>query len=420
MTWTSFPFESQDTTEDQYTLLFQELADSGVVGGYHSGALQVTANASGMEVTIRPGSAIVRGHMVVNSDAHTVPISASASSERRDRIVLRLDPEANTIEPVVLEGTPGASLPPRPTQDKTGVYELPLAAVSVPQGSVSVPASALTDERPHASQRVGVWSTDTRPTFPQLGLLGYNTTLRRWEYPDRIGWHPLVESINWSTIEGRPETFPAAGHSHSWDSITGKPRSFPPGHHSHSWGSITGKPSTFSPSSHRHSWSSITGKPKTYRPSGHSHSKYLTSGSTIAWANGSKRVRGNSPRGSSTWYSVWIDGYNKFCKNTSSRRFKQNIRPHALDPADVLALRPVLYDRKPDNDGEDAPRDQYGLIAEEVEQHLPELVTHDEDGQTDTVRYDLLGVALLDVVKNLTERVRDLEDRLADKENPRP
>jgi hypothetical protein len=48
-----------------------------------------------------------------------------------------------------------------------------------------------------------------------------------------------------------------------------------------------------------------------------------------------------------------------------------------------------------------------------VHEHLPEIVTRDEDGRIDTVRYDLLGVALLPVVQRQAKQIEDLEARLA-------
>jgi hypothetical protein len=176
---------------------------------------------------------------------------------------------------------------------------------------------------------------------------------------------------------------------------------------------VTGKPSTFAPSTHSHTWSSITSKPSTFAPSSHSHSSYLESGDTISWANGSKRVHADSVSGSGTYYAVWVQGDGTFAKNTSSRRFKQNIRDHDVNADAVLSLRPVVYDRLPSKEGGDYARDEFGLVAEEVHEHLPEIVTHDEEGRIDTVRYDLLGVALLPVVQRQAKQIEDLEARLA-------
>lgn len=132
-------------------------------------------------------------------------------------------------------------------------------------------------------------------------------------------------------------------------------------------------------------------------------------------SNGSDRPHSYTP-GGSTWYAVWVDGNHNFCRNTSSIRFKENVRDIDVSPADVLALRPRIYDRKPtlNDDGEqiEGRRDEYGLVAEEVNETLPEIVVHDEEGRIDSVRYDLLGVALLSVVQDQERRIKALEARV--------
>ena len=56
----------------------------------------------------------------------------------------------------------------------------------------------------------------------------------------------------------------------------------------------------------------------------------------------------------------------------SSARYKQDIEPMAAQSAKVHELRPVTFHYKAEPDG---PM-QYGLVAEEVAQVYPELVTH--------------------------------------------
>lgn len=96
--------------------------------------------------------------------------------------------------------------------------------------------------------------------------------------------------ITWSTLTGKPATFPPATHGHaiaeiaglpealaaaggspSWDAVTGKPAVFPPAAHQHPWSDLTGIPATFAPAAHTHPWADITGKPSTYAPAAHVH-----------------------------------------------------------------------------------------------------------------------------------------------------
>jgi hypothetical protein len=99
-----------------------------------------------------------------------------------------------------------------------------------------------------------------------------------------------------------------------------------------------------------------------------------------------------------------IDGGFHFGRNTSSIQYKENVRTHNTDPANVLALQPVIYDRI------DGGSNEYGLIAEQVAEHFPELIVW-FDGKIDGLRYDLLPVALLDVVRDQENRIRALEGR---------
>jgi hypothetical protein len=150
------------------------------------------------------------------------------------------------------------------------------------------------------------------------------------------------------------------------------------------------------------SWASITGKPSTYPPSAHTHAGTDIT-SAVADASGSSYAYNNTVGGTS-YYAVWVgnDTGNHLGKNTSSIRYKTNVTSHYTDPANVLALTPVTYQRISGGTTE------YGLIAEQVAEHVPELVQW-FDGHIDNVRYDLLAVALLSVVKSQDSRIASLE-----------
>ena len=75
--------------------------------------------------------------------------------------------------------------------------------------------------------------------------------------------------------------------------------------------------------------------------------------------------------------------------------------------AKVEALRGVTFDWK-DSEGSSA-----GVIAQEVEAVLPEVVSEREDG-TKTVNYNGLVGTLIEAVKELSARVEELEAKLQD------
>ncbi|MGW4158691.1 tail fiber domain-containing protein [Streptomyces sp. NPDC004788] len=434
MAITSYPFDEQPVSEGEFSYLFRELQSTGVADTVGGPGFSVYADSSGMQVKVPSGFAVIRGHAVQSTDTEIVPISAASTSARTDRVVLRLDPTANQISLAVVEGTPGGGLPAL-TQTDTGVYEFPLAQVTVAIGAATITPSAVTDDRRFTGNSVGGWTTTTRPQGPRVGRLGYNTSTKTWEFWNGTAWADLAPTATWSSISGRPNTFEPTphthewtevvnkptsfnptSHTHDWAQVTGKPSTYAPSTHAHDWDTITGKPTTFAPSSHSHTWASITSKPATFPPDSHSHSGYLTSGSTIAWANGTKRVHADSVSGSGTYYAVWVQGDGTFARNTSSIKFKENVRDYEVNPDDVLALRPVIYDRKDTVDGDGTVRlgrdDEVGLIAEEVEPHLPWLINY-LDGEVDGLRYDLLGVALIPVVQRQAAQLTDLESRLA-------
>ncbi|AXQ61081.1 minor tail protein [Streptomyces phage Hank144] len=419
MSISSYPFDGQAVSEGQYSYLFRELSShSGIASpeGLGGSSFSVYGDASGMQVKVNPGFAIVRGHAVQSTATEIMTIAAASAAVRYDRIVLRLDPTANSITIAVVQGTSGGGLPAL-TQTDTGVYEFPLATVTIPVGAATITSGNVQGEREFLGNSVGAWTTATRPTSPRMGRLGYNNSTKVWEFWNGTLWQDLAPSVTWSTIEGRPSTFSPSEHTHPWGEVTGKPTTFTPAEHSHSWSSVTSKPSTFPPSSHSHSWSSITSKPSTFPPSSHSHSSYLTSGETIAWANGSKKPHNNAASGSGTWYAVWVEGDGTFCRNTSSIKFKENVRDYDIDAEDVLNLRPVVYDRKDtvneDGSVKEGRKDEVGLIAEEVEAAGLGWLVNYLDGEVDGLRYDLLGVALLPVVQRQASQIADLEARLS-------
>ncbi|MFE0104129.1 tail fiber domain-containing protein [Streptomyces sp. NPDC059009] len=436
MAITSYPFDGQAVTETQFSQMFREYQDNGVVASYSSGTAFGVNAGTGMQVTVAPGLAFVRGFMVQSTATESLTIPAAGTSARVDRVVLRLDPSTNSIVLAVLQGTAGSSTPTALTQTDTGIFEMELAQVAVGASVTSITSANITAMRPVVGMRVGSWATRTRPTSPRTGQVGYNNTTASWEFWNGTAWTSLVSSVTWSSLAGVPATFtpsahthkwadltdkpstmPPSSHTHEWDQVTGKPTTFVPSAHGHDWEDISGKPSTYAPATHSHTWSSVTSKPSTFPPSSHSHSSYLESGDTIAWANGSKKPYSNTAT-DGTWYAVWVEGSGTFCRNTSARKFKENIRDFEIDPADVLKMRPVIYDRKDQLDeetGEVRPgrKGEVGLIADEVHDIGLNWLVQYMDGEIDALRYDLLGVALLPVVQAQERRLRDLEERLA-------
>ena len=89
---------------------------------------------------------------------------------------------------------------------------------------------------------------------------------------------------------------------------------------------------------------------------------------------------------------------------SSSIALKENVAPieNALDA--IMRLVGVTYDRR---DG--SKKEEAGLIAEEVDKVLPNLVTKDQDGRPDAIHYTKLTAYLIEAVKSLKAEINGLK-----------
>lgn len=161
MAQNSWPFVGGGGTavnEDQWSIMARFWAQSGVTD--YANMLEVYGDSSGRQVKVKTGRACVRGHWYENTAVETVAIAANASGNPRiDRIVLRLDPSANSIVLAVVQGTPaGSPSAPALTQTDVGTYELTLARVAVANGASTIAAGDVTDERTYVDGIYGPWT----------------------------------------------------------------------------------------------------------------------------------------------------------------------------------------------------------------------------------------------------------------------
>lgn len=78
---------------------------------------------------------------------------------------------------------------------------------------------------------------------------------------------------------------------------------------------------------------------------------------------------------------------------TSSRRYKEDIKPIADASEALYRLNPVSYRYKREIDSIQSPA--FGLIAEEVAEVNPALVAHNSVGQPESVHYEMVNAMLL-------------------------
>lgn len=93
---------------------------------------------------------------------------------------------------------------------------------------------------------------------------------------------------------------------------------------------------------------------------------------------------------------------------SSSAKYKSNISSYRPALNIVERLRPVTFNWK------DGNALDLGLVAEEVAEIDPLLVTYNDKGEVEGVKYDRIGVVLINTVKEQQSRIEKLESELAD------
>jgi trimeric autotransporter adhesin len=104
---------------------------------------------------------------------------------------------------------------------------------------------------------------------------------------------------------------------------------------------------------------------------------------------------------------VFINSNNKLGTSTSSKRFKDDIKPMDNASGTLFSLKPVTFRYKRDIDPDHTG--QFGLVAEDVEKINPDLVIRDKEGKPYSVRYDQVNAMLLNEFLKQHRRVQELE-----------
>jgi hypothetical protein len=109
--------------------------------------------------------------------------------------------------------------------------------------------------------------------------------------------------------------------------------------------------------------------------------------------------------------AVFVNSNNKLGTATSSRRFKEQIKPLERASEALFALKPVSFRYKDEIDP--AGTSQFGLVAEEVEKVNPDLIVRDKEGKPYSVRYDQVNAMLLNEFLKEHRKVEKLETTVA-------
>lgn len=181
--WPSPAHSSRNVTDSEYEAIAARFSDDGIDGTPLDAAV-VTAGP-GLSVTIRADAvASVRGH-AWTSGATTVNLAVTANSSgstRVDWVVLRLDRADWTVRAVLREGTPGSGSPAI-VQDAgdTGVWEIPLALVTIADGASTV---SVVDRPQFLGSRIRPANDGAVPGHTRLGEIQYRPNNGKWR-----GWN---------------------------------------------------------------------------------------------------------------------------------------------------------------------------------------------------------------------------------------
>lgn len=185
--WPSPNHNSRAVDDTEFEQLTHPEAGDGLIGTPADTSFAY-ADGSGMNVKIRSGKfALVRGHMYSSGASDlTKTVTANASGLTRvDLLVLRLTRATWDVTSEVKAGAPGSGAPAL-TQDTgtTGVFEIPVATITVPSGDVSISSDQVvaagyylgeplivctSSTRPGHAPGRRIWETDTAITYVSTG-----------------------------------------------------------------------------------------------------------------------------------------------------------------------------------------------------------------------------------------------------------
>jgi len=194
----SFPFENIDTTEAQFSEWATNFQETGLQGSPDGTELTITVTGSDLNLTVAAGQAFIRGHYYINTSDLVVAVPTAGVNTRIDILVVELNPTTNTIVTKLVQGEAVSADPVAPTltQSATGIYQLPIATLTIPTSTVALTSGMLVDTRTFMGNRIGIWTTATRPANPTAyQTLGYNTTIESHESWNGTAWVGFFDPI---------------------------------------------------------------------------------------------------------------------------------------------------------------------------------------------------------------------------------
>ena len=106
---------------------------------------------------------------------------------------------------------------------------------------------------------------------------------------------------------------------------------------------------------------------------------------------------------------MYVNVNGRLGTGTSSRRFKEEIKPMEKMSETLFSLKSVSFRYKKGVDPEGTSSVQFGLVAEDVEKMNPDLVVRDKERKPYSVRYDQVNAMLLNEFLKEHKKVQQLE-----------
>jgi hypothetical protein len=129
-------------------------------------------------------------------------------------------------------------------------------------------------------------------------------------------------------------------------------------------------------------------------------------GNPRLWMNNSGNIFWGGIRANAGSYAIKLTTVGEQVFDTSSARYKDNIRDSIYGLSHVMQMRSAQFEYKDDG------RSDVGFIAEEMVQVIPEVVVIDKQGRPDAVAYDRITSVLLKAIQEQQAIIESLKARL--------
>lgn len=214
MTSISYPspaYNAGSVTDLEFERLTSPQSVDGVLGHPADQPMAYADGTGTRRVMVRANCrALLRGFMY-DSGATDLPLTLAANTSgatRIDLIVLRLDRATWMVTEAVVQGTPGAGVPTATrTTGAVGIYEVPIATVSVVNGASTLAAGTVTSVAWYVGDNGHIRCTATTRPPLEAGFTIWETDTGRQMIHDGSAWVRVtpetktgVESVSFSNM----------------------------------------------------------------------------------------------------------------------------------------------------------------------------------------------------------------------------